>query len=64
MSLIGLRVIVLETAGNSGKTLRAGFIRAASDPAYINDDISQIKVSRREKPLLLLVVNNKTRYRV
>lgn len=36
---------MLETAGSSGKTLRAGFIRAASDPAYINDDISQIKVS-------------------
>lgn len=45
MSLIGLRVIVLETAGSSGKTLRAGFIRAASDPVYINEDISQIKVS-------------------
>lgn len=36
---------MLETAGSSGKTLRAGFIRAASDPVYINDDISQIKVS-------------------
>ena len=38
---------MLETAGSSGKTLRAGFIRAASDPAYINEDISQIKVSAR-----------------
>jgi len=48
VSLIGLRVIVLETgpsAGNSGRALRAGYIRAASDQVYLNADISQIKVS-------------------
>lgn len=48
MSLIGRRVIVLETgstAGNSGGALRAGYIRAASDQVYLNADISQIKVS-------------------